>query len=101
MQLPKLRGRNNNDSQYNIAFSSGLELPPQPIDSGMRGKAIFRNQKKMNFAIPGLPKNEFNHWGSFSPSGSASGTSLFFLGQDSMASSNIGSVRSDRVGISS
>ena len=58
----------------------------------------------MNFVIPGLPKNEFNHWGSFSQQGSEPGTRLGFQGQNSMASSNIGSVRSDRadrVGISS
>ena len=46
-------------------------------------------------------KNEFNHWDSFSPWGSGPGklTSLDFVGQNFVPSSDIWSVWSDRLGL--
>ena len=49
------------------------------------------SSKKMNFAIPCLPKKM-----NLTIGASDQGASLGFLGQNSMASSNIGSVRSGR-----
>ena len=53
----------------------------------------------MNFtAFKTQKQNEFNHWVSFSPSGSDLGTSLSFRGYSFVSSSDIGSHRSGWLG---